>query len=108
MGTPMAEENLAAASKREVAKLRSCDGNQRPIAFAFAGKVGDFADSEQEACSEESGDAGGDGRGEGGDAPEKDADTADAADTEFIEDDTDGKLAERVGRDCRRWIDIRR
>src|SRR5277367_494915 len=40
MGTPMADENLAAESNSEVAKLRSWGGNQRPMALAFAGKVG--------------------------------------------------------------------
>src|SRR5579859_6611496 len=39
-GTPIADENLAAESKSEVAKLRSLGGNQRPTALAFAGKVG--------------------------------------------------------------------
>jgi len=39
-GTPMAEENFAAASKMAVAKLRSSMGNQRPTALALAGKVG--------------------------------------------------------------------
>src|ERR1700728_3551608 len=40
-GTPMAEANLAAESLSEVAKLRSRSGNQRPMAFELAGKVGD-------------------------------------------------------------------
>ena len=39
-GTPIAEASFAAASVSEVAKLRSRDGNQTPIAFAFAGNVG--------------------------------------------------------------------
>jgi hypothetical protein len=39
-GTPMAKANLAAESKMAVAKQRSLGGNQWPIAFAFAGKVG--------------------------------------------------------------------
>ena len=39
-GTPMAEANLAAASKSDVARLRSRSGNQRPMALALAGKVG--------------------------------------------------------------------
>src|SRR3954453_15472496 len=38
-GTPIAEANLAAASKIEVAKLRSSGGNQKPIALALAGTV---------------------------------------------------------------------
>src|ERR1700689_2371209 len=40
-GTPMAEANSAAESLSEVAKLRSRSGNQRPMAFEFAGNVGD-------------------------------------------------------------------
>src|SRR6266550_7055273 len=39
-GTPIAEANFAAASKMAVARLLSCLGNQYPIAFALAGKVG--------------------------------------------------------------------
>lgn len=39
-GMPMAEENLAAESKKLVAKLRRSGGNQRPIALALAGKNG--------------------------------------------------------------------
>jgi len=37
---PIAEENLAAASKIAVARLRSLGGNQCPMALAFPGKVG--------------------------------------------------------------------
>src|SRR5579872_3781818 len=39
-GTPSAGASLAAASKSDVAKLRSCSGNQAPTALAFDGKVG--------------------------------------------------------------------
>lgn len=37
----MAGANFAAESKMAVAKLRSDEGNQRPMALALAGKVGD-------------------------------------------------------------------
>jgi hypothetical protein len=36
----MAEENLAQPSNMEVAKDRSCRGNQLPTALALAGKTG--------------------------------------------------------------------
>jgi len=39
-GTPIAEANFAAPSKIAVAKLRSREGNQRPMALALDGKVG--------------------------------------------------------------------
>ena len=42
-GTPIAEENFAAASVMAVARLLSRSGNQYPSALALLGKVGDSA-----------------------------------------------------------------
>ena len=42
-GTPMAEESFAAESVTAMARLLSRSLNHRPMALAFAGKVGDSA-----------------------------------------------------------------
>src|SRR3954451_13951188 len=39
-GTPMADANFEAPSNIAVARLRSCRGNQDPVALELAGKVG--------------------------------------------------------------------
>ncbi len=96
-GTPMAEANFAAPSKIAVAKLRSREGNQRPMALALEGKVGASPTPRRKRAAEEAAYGGGDGSGEGGDAPEKDADAADAFDSQLVEQDADGKLAHGVG-----------
>jgi hypothetical protein len=72
---------------------------REPQAYGFGvgGEGGCFADAEEQARGEEAGDAGGDGGGEGGKAPDEGADAADAAYTEAIEEDANGKLAEGVG-----------
>ena len=96
-GTPMAEANFAAASKSEVAKLRSRAGNQRPMAFALAGNARRFALAQQEARAEEAAQTGRDRSRERCRAPEKRAHASHAPHAKFVEDDADGKLAGGVG-----------
>jgi hypothetical protein len=72
-------------------------GEPEADGFGVGGEGGGFADAEEETGGEEAAEIGSGGGGEGGDAPDEGADAADFFDAEFVEQDTDGKLAEGVG-----------
>ena len=92
----MAEPNLAAESKRLVAKLRSFSGNHAPTALAFAGNVGASPMPNRNRGREEAAETRAEGCRKGRDAPNDRADAPDPPDTEAIEHYANGDLAERV------------
>ncbi len=93
----MAEANLAAASKSEVASLRSRAGNQRPMALALAGKVGASPTPSNKRAPNNPLRFGVTAAANEADAPQKCPDAAHAPHAELVENDADGQLAKRVG-----------
>ena len=70
-----------------------------PVAYGLGvGREGwSLADTKYKARREKASEVWGDGSGEGGEAPKQSANTSDALDAEFVEDDADGQLAHGVG-----------